>query len=184
MPMLTTLRMGLPVWPVQRAAAHARREGRHAVEHRMHVRHDVVAVDEDALASGRAQGDVQHRAMLGGVDRGRRGTSRRRVRARPQRVGERQQQRKRLVGDAILRIVEVEAGALRDQALAARGIARETARAGAAAPIVAACAASARHSAARSPACRAESARASDVIASRPARLLVGDARHQLRSTT
>ena len=49
MPMLTTLRMRLPVWPVQRAAAHALGEVGHAVEHGVHLGHDVHAVDDDAL---------------------------------------------------------------------------------------------------------------------------------------
>ncbi len=68
MPMLTTLRMRLPVCPRQLAAADRVGERRHPVEHRVHVGHDVDAVDDDPLACGRAQGDVQHRAILGRVD--------------------------------------------------------------------------------------------------------------------
>ena len=49
MPMLTTLRMRLPVWPVHAPRAHPVGEVGHAVEHRVHLGHDVDAVDHDAL---------------------------------------------------------------------------------------------------------------------------------------
>ena len=68
MPMLTTLRMRLPVWPRQRAAADLVGERGHPVEHRVHLGHDVDAVDHDPLASRRAQRDVQHGALLGHID--------------------------------------------------------------------------------------------------------------------
>ena len=68
MPMLTTLRMRLPVAPSHRAAAHGVGECRHVVEHRVHFRHHVDAVDDQARASRRAQRRVQHRAALGRVD--------------------------------------------------------------------------------------------------------------------
>ena len=54
MPMLTTLRIGFPDAPVHRAAPHAVRERRHAVEHLVHLRDDVDAVDLDADAPRRA----------------------------------------------------------------------------------------------------------------------------------
>ncbi len=68
MPMLTMLRMRLPVWPVHAPLRTRSHEGRHAVEHRVHVRHDVVAIDDDRCAARRAQRHVQHRAVLGDVD--------------------------------------------------------------------------------------------------------------------
>ena len=61
MPMFTTLRIRWPVCPVHVAAADPFGEVRHPVEHRVHRRHDVDAVDDDALVRGRAQRDVQHR---------------------------------------------------------------------------------------------------------------------------
>ena len=75
MPMLTTLRMRLPVWPFQSPLRTASAERRHAVEHLVHLGHDVDAVDDDARAPRRAQRDVQHGALLGDVDLRRRGTS-------------------------------------------------------------------------------------------------------------
>ena len=47
MPMLTTLRIRFPVWPVHAPLADAGREVGHAVEHRVHLRDDVLAVDDD-----------------------------------------------------------------------------------------------------------------------------------------
>ena len=49
MPMLTTLRMRLPVWPVHAPLADAVGEVGHPVEHRVHLGHDVLAVDHDRL---------------------------------------------------------------------------------------------------------------------------------------
>jgi hypothetical protein len=49
-------------------AAHAFGERRHAIEHRVHFRHDVPAFDEDALARRCPQRDMQHCALLGDVD--------------------------------------------------------------------------------------------------------------------
>ena len=50
------------------AAADAVGEGGHLVEHRVHRGDDVFAVDDDRLALGSAQGDVQDGAVLGDVD--------------------------------------------------------------------------------------------------------------------
>ena len=68
MPMLMTLRMRLPVWPVQAPRAHAVGEGRHLVEHGVDLGHDVLAVDDDRRALRRAQRHVQDGAVLGDVD--------------------------------------------------------------------------------------------------------------------
>ena len=68
MPILTTLRMRLPVWPGERAAAQTRGEVRHRVEHLMDVGHHVGAVDLDVGAARRAQRHVQHGAAFGRVD--------------------------------------------------------------------------------------------------------------------
>ena len=50
------------------AAADLGGEARHPLEHGVHLGHDVLAVDQDRLALGRAQGDVQDGAVLGDVD--------------------------------------------------------------------------------------------------------------------
>ncbi len=68
MPMLTTLRIRAPVWPVHcpprtRSAKSAIRSST-----AMHVRHDVLAVDDDRRPFRRPQRDVQRCAVLGAVD--------------------------------------------------------------------------------------------------------------------
>ena len=109
-----------------RAAPHRRREGGHAVEHRVHLGDDVLAVDDDRRRARRAQRHVQHRTLLGDVDllAAEHGVD---ARAQPRLLGEREQQPQGLVGDAVLRVVEVEPRGGRGQALAAPGIAREEA---------------------------------------------------------
>ncbi len=59
---------GLPREPLPRAAAHLVHESGHAVQHLVYLRHYVVAIHLDAPVHGRAQGRVQHRAILGHVD--------------------------------------------------------------------------------------------------------------------
>ena len=68
MPMLTTLRMRLPVWPFHSPLRTRVGEGGHLVEHGVDAGDDVFAVDDDRFAFGRAQGDVQDGAVLGDVD--------------------------------------------------------------------------------------------------------------------
>ena len=51
-----------------RAAADAVGEVGHLVEHGVHLRHDVLAVDDDRRALRRAQRHVQHGPILGDVD--------------------------------------------------------------------------------------------------------------------
>ena len=50
------------------AAAHPVGEVGHLVQHRVHFRHDILAVDEDVRVPRRAQRHVQHRAVFGDVD--------------------------------------------------------------------------------------------------------------------
>ena len=52
MPMLTTLRMRLPVWPFQSPLRTRRAKLGHPVEHRVHLRHDVLAVDRSMPPRG------------------------------------------------------------------------------------------------------------------------------------
>ena len=70
MPILTMSVMRWPVWPRQAPLAHGGDEPAHPVEHAVHVRHHVPAVDQDRPVAAVAQGDVQHRAVLGVVDLG------------------------------------------------------------------------------------------------------------------
>ena len=65
MPMLTTLRIRLPVWPGPLAAADPRGEGGHPVEHLVDLGDDVDAVDDELGVAGHPQRDVQHGAVLG-----------------------------------------------------------------------------------------------------------------------
>ena len=125
MPMLTTLRMRLPVWPFHAPLRTRLGEVGHLVEHGVHLGHDVLAVDDDRRAPRRAQRHVQHGAVLGDVDllAAEHGVD---PRAQARLLGQlRRSSRERLVGDAVLRVVEVEAGRLGGQALAALGIVGE-----------------------------------------------------------
>ena len=121
MPMLITLRIGLPVCPFHSPGAHPVREGRHPVEHLVHLLDDVLAVDDQRAVPRHPQRDVEHGAVLRDVD----------VLAAEHRVaslghaalvGELAEQPQRLVGDPVLGVVEEEAGALGDQPGAALGV--------------------------------------------------------------
>ena len=68
MPMLTTSVMRSPVWPRQAPLRTASEKARICSRTAHHLRHHVLAVDEDRPVGGVAQRDVQHRAVLGVVD--------------------------------------------------------------------------------------------------------------------
>ena len=107
MPMLTMLRMRLAGVAAPGAAAHAIGEVGHAVEHRVDPGHDVFAVNQDRLPLRRAQRYVQDGPLLGHVDLLAR-EHRIDPRAQPGLFGELQQQIQRFVGDAVLRVVEID----------------------------------------------------------------------------
>src|SRR5712664_434834 len=135
-PMLTTFRIRFPVWPFQRpsrtrvanawpsSVPDAGRELGHAVEHRVHFGDHVLAVDENRLVAGRPEGHVEHRAVLGHVDllAAEHGVD---ALAQPGLLGELDEETERLVGHAVLRVVEVQADALDRQALAATRVVGE-----------------------------------------------------------
>jgi len=107
-----------------RAPADPVREVRHAVEHLVDGRHDVLSVDADRGGPGGAQRDVEDRAILRHVD----------LPAREHGVDALAQARlgrqldevpHRLVGDAVLGVVQVDPGRVQRQALAAPGVALE-----------------------------------------------------------
>ena len=124
MPMLTTLRMRLPVWPCQAPLRTRLAEVRHLVEHGVDLGHHVLAVDDDRGAARRAQGHVQDGAVFRDVDLV---TPEHGVDARAQAglLRQLQEELEGFVGDAILRVIQVEAHGLDRQALAACGIIRE-----------------------------------------------------------
>jgi len=66
--MLMTLRMRLPVVSFPLPAPYAIRELSHLVEHLVNLRHHVLAVYDNGSVFGRAQGYVQDRPLLSGVD--------------------------------------------------------------------------------------------------------------------
>ena len=72
----------------------------------MHLRHHVLAIDLNDLVLGRPQRHMQHRPALGGVDLFARehGIA---VRGKPALLRQLQQQLHSLVGNAVLRVVEV-----------------------------------------------------------------------------
>ena len=90
----------------------------------MDLRHDVIAIHEDGLAFGSTQRHVQDGPLLGDVDLL---TPEHGVDVRPQAglLCQLQQQPERLVGNAVFRIVEVNADSFNRQAFAARRIVRE-----------------------------------------------------------
>jgi hypothetical protein len=96
----------------------------HPIEHFMHVGHDIVAVEDYCRVPRRAKRHVEHRTSFSGVDL-LSAEHRLDAVAQPALVGQSQEETDRVVGDAILRIVEVQAGAFGHQALAARGIVSE-----------------------------------------------------------
>ena len=108
MPMLTTFRIGAPGRAPPLAGAHRVGERGHPVEHLVHLGHDVDAVDDERAPARHPQRDVEHGAVLGDVD-----PLAREHRVAPLRdprlLGERDEQPQRLVGDAVLRVVEEEA---------------------------------------------------------------------------
>ena len=100
------------------AAADAVGEIRHLVEHGVDFRHDIFSVHEDGRAFRRAQGDVQHGAVFRDVDflAAEHGVD---PPAQAGFLGQLEQQFERLVGDAVLRIIQKKARRLGRQALAA-----------------------------------------------------------------
>ena len=100
------------------ARADAVGEGGHPVEHRVHLGHDVLAVDDDRrrLAASRSATCSTARSSVTLI------CSPRNIAvdalAQAGLLGQLHQQRERLVGDPVLRVVEVQAGAFRGQPLA------------------------------------------------------------------
>ncbi len=68
MPMLTMLSDRFAGVTLPCAAAHAIGEAFHLVEHGVHRRHDVLAVDHDRGAARSAQRNVKHRPVFRHVD--------------------------------------------------------------------------------------------------------------------
>ena len=107
-----------------RAAADAVGEVGHLVEHGVDLRHHVLAVDDDGCSSRRAQGHVQDGPVFRDVDllAPEHGVD---ALAQAGFLGQLQEQLERFVGDAVLRVVEVDAHRLGGHALAALGVVRE-----------------------------------------------------------
>ncbi len=68
MPMLTTLRIGLPVWPRHSPERTRSQKSRHPVERLVHLLDDVDAVDDERALARHPQRHVEHGAVLGDVD--------------------------------------------------------------------------------------------------------------------
>ena len=90
----------------------------------MHLRDDVLPVDDERRVARQAQRGVQDGPVLGDVDVV---AAEHRLDAlrSPRLVRELQEQRDRLVRDPVLRVVEVEPGGLGGQPLAAGGVGGE-----------------------------------------------------------
>ena len=106
------------------AAADAVGKIRHLVEHGVDLRHHVLAIDDDGCASRRAQGHVQDGAVFRDVDllAPEHGVD---ALAQAGFLRQLQEELEGFVGDAILRIIQVEAHRLGRHALAAFGIIRK-----------------------------------------------------------
>ena len=120
MPILMTLRMRLPVCPVHSPDRTDRRRPP-SVEHRVNLRHDVLAVDENALIPRRPQRHMQDRAIFADVDL-LAGEHRVPPPRDATRAGEFNKQAHSLVGDAVLRIVEEQSRSFDREALARPGL--------------------------------------------------------------
>ncbi len=107
-------------------AADPVRERSHPVEHGMHLGHHVDAVDEDRRAARCSQRHVQHGALLGQVDpvAAEHGVD---ARAQAGLFRKFEQQADRVVGGAVLRIVQVHTGCLERHAFAAGRVLRKEA---------------------------------------------------------
>src|SRR5919108_501070 len=107
-----------------RAAPGPLAELRHPVEDLVDLLDDIGAVDDERAVSRHAQRHVKHRTVLGHVDplAAEHGLATLR---HPAFGRERDQQIERLGGDAVLRVVEVQAGSLRCQPVATAWIRRE-----------------------------------------------------------
>ena len=124
MPMLTMLRIGFPVCPVPGPASDAAAEVGHAIEDGVHGGDDVLAVHHHRRPFRRAQRDVEDGAVLGDVDpvAAEHGFD---PGAQPDLFGQTDEQCQGLVGNPVLRVVEINAGGLGVQPIAASGVARE-----------------------------------------------------------
>ena len=124
MPMLTTLRMRLPVWPCH--APLRTRPAKAAIASRTAWTSGTTfgPVDDDGLSARRAQRDMEDGAVLGDVDLL---AAEHRVDAiaQPGLLRQLPQQTERLVGDAVLGVVETEAGEFHRHSLAALRVVRE-----------------------------------------------------------
>ena len=108
MPMLTTLRMRLPVYPCHSPVRTRRAKSDILSNTACTSGTTSLTIDEDALVPRRAQRHVQHGAVLGDVDliAAEHGVD---ALAQAALRGEVQQQTQRLVGDAVLGVVQVQA---------------------------------------------------------------------------
>ena len=68
MPMLITLRIGLPVCPFHSPERTRSEKARHPVEHLVDLLDDVLAVDDQRAVPRHPQRDVEDRAVLRDVD--------------------------------------------------------------------------------------------------------------------
>ncbi len=68
MPILTMRRTLFPGVPFPLSSAHTIGKHSHFLQHGVHLGHHIFAIDDDRRPSGRPQGHVQHRSLLGDVD--------------------------------------------------------------------------------------------------------------------
>ena len=93
----------------------------HSVEHRVHMGHDIVAVEVNRLAAWRTECHVEYGAPFGAVDSVA-ADHRLDAFAQAAGIGQAHQEADGLVGHMVLGVVEVQAGGLQRESLAARGV--------------------------------------------------------------
>ena len=124
MPMFTTLRIGGAGVPAPLTRTHPLGEVGHLAQHRVHLRHDVLAVDHDLASSGARNAVCSTARSSVTLILSPRNIASMRSR-NPARCANSSEEPQRLVGDAVLRVVEVEALGLDGQALAPLGVGGE-----------------------------------------------------------
>ncbi len=118
MPMLITLRMGLPVKPFPLARADAISKRGHAIEDFVDLGDDIFAIHKDGLILGSTQRDMEHGALLSDIDlfAAEHGID---VFAELRFFGEGEEKAESLAGDAVLGVIEEEARGFSGHAFAA-----------------------------------------------------------------
>ena len=98
------------MWPRSEPERTASTNLRICEQHSEHVGHDIAAIDQHAGPRAIAQRRVQHRALFGVID-ALAGEHRCDLRRHARMLGQRQEQRQRLLDDAVLGVIQEQTAA-------------------------------------------------------------------------